>query len=339
MAAQETGRQPGGPDRGRRAPDPGPPRTRPSAFQQRVRNRQPDGGRLCVGQLAGEHDAPAGRVPAPDRAPATRTAAPGCTGARARANSSGPSSRSRRCGPRCITATRSARWRTTARSCAMNRYARPSSRLQVHQQVEDLRLDRPVERGDRLVEHEQLGFDHERAGDADALTLTAGELVRVAPLVLGDRARPARTPRARACAISSLRPAMRSGSAHDRTRASCAGRATSTGPGTRSAPGAGAPATARRERCAMSVPSTRIDAGGGFEQPDHQAGDGRFAAPRLPHQPERLARVEGEGHVVDRAHRATAAAGKCLTRPSTSSRGLIARGHTGRSPDDTSSAK
>ena len=51
--------------------------------------------------------------------------------------------------------------------------------LQVHHQVEHLRLDRDVERGDRLVADDQLGLQRQRAGDADALALAAGELVRV----------------------------------------------------------------------------------------------------------------------------------------------------------------
>ena len=74
--------------------------------------------------------------------------------------------------------------------------------LQVLQQVDHLRLDRDVERRDRLVADDQLGLDRERAGDADALALAAGEFVREAAHVVGlqaDRleqlARPA--PRAR----------------------------------------------------------------------------------------------------------------------------------------------
>ena len=59
-----------------------------------------------------------------------------------------------------------------------------NSLLQVLQQVDDLRLDRHVERGDRLVGHQQLGAQGERPGDADALALAAGELVRVAVVVL-----------------------------------------------------------------------------------------------------------------------------------------------------------
>ena len=46
-------------------------------------------------------------------------------------------------------------------------------RLQLEQQVQHLRLDRDVERGDRLVGHHQPRIGGERAGDADALALAA----------------------------------------------------------------------------------------------------------------------------------------------------------------------
>ena len=57
--------------------------------------------------------------------------------------------------------------------------------LDVLEQVDDLRLDRHVERGDRLVADDELGPQRDGAGDADALALAAGELVRVAVVVLG----------------------------------------------------------------------------------------------------------------------------------------------------------
>ena len=62
----------------------------------------------------------------------------------------------------------------------MNRYGEAELVLQVLEQVDDAGLDRDVERRHRLVEHEQLRVERERAGDADALALAAGELVRVA---------------------------------------------------------------------------------------------------------------------------------------------------------------
>ena len=51
--------------------------------------------------------------------------------------------------------------------------------LQVAHQVQDLRLHRDVERGGRLVADDELAFGRQRAGDGDALALSAGELVRI----------------------------------------------------------------------------------------------------------------------------------------------------------------
>ena len=48
------------------------------------------------------------------------------------------------------------------------------------QEVEDLRLDRHVQRAHRLVEDDELRADGERPGDADPLPLATAELVREA---------------------------------------------------------------------------------------------------------------------------------------------------------------
>ena len=48
--------------------------------------------------------------------------------------------------------------------------------LQVLEQVEDLGLHGHVERRDDLVAHQELGLEHQRTGDADALALASGEL-------------------------------------------------------------------------------------------------------------------------------------------------------------------
>src|SRR4051812_38535460 len=60
--------------------------------------------------------------------------------------------------------------------------------LQFHQQVDDLRLDRDVEGRYRLITDQKLGFQDDRAGNADALALAAGELMRIA---IGHRRREA----------------------------------------------------------------------------------------------------------------------------------------------------
>src|SRR5581483_4613048 len=52
--------------------------------------------------------------------------------------------------------------------------------LQVAQQIEDLRADRDIERGDRFVADDQLRLDRKRARNRDALALAAGKFVGVA---------------------------------------------------------------------------------------------------------------------------------------------------------------
>jgi hypothetical protein len=62
--------------------------------------------------------------------------------------------------------------------------------LQLDQQVQHLGLDRNVERRDRLVGDDEFRLQDQGAGDADALALAAGELVRVAAAHLGSEADP-----------------------------------------------------------------------------------------------------------------------------------------------------
>src|SRR5690606_7074282 len=50
--------------------------------------------------------------------------------------------------------------------------------LQIHEQVDDLRLDGHIERGNGLIANDELRVDGGRARDADARTLAAGKLVR-----------------------------------------------------------------------------------------------------------------------------------------------------------------
>ena len=61
----------------------------------------------------------------------------------------------------------------------MNRTAKPSSLLELLELLQDLALHDDVERGRRLVHHDQLGLERERHRDHDALAHAAGELVRV----------------------------------------------------------------------------------------------------------------------------------------------------------------
>jgi hypothetical protein len=54
--------------------------------------------------------------------------------------------------------------------------------LQAHELVLHLAADQRVERRERLVEEPELRLDGERAGDADALLLAAGQLARIVGL-------------------------------------------------------------------------------------------------------------------------------------------------------------
>ena len=56
----------------------------------------------------------------------------------------------------------------------------PPLLLQVLHEIDDLRLDRNVERRYRLVRHDEAGTERDRARDADALPLSAGELMGIA---------------------------------------------------------------------------------------------------------------------------------------------------------------
>jgi len=60
----------------------------------------------------------------------------------------------------------------------------PELRLQFAHRVQHLRLDGDVQRRDRLVTHDEVGLDRQRAGEVDPLALPAGEGVRVAVVVL-----------------------------------------------------------------------------------------------------------------------------------------------------------
>ena len=62
--------------------------------------------------------------------------------------------------------------------------------LQIEQHVQDLDLDRDVERRNRLVGDDELGIHRQRAGNADALALSARELVRISPIVFRTQADP-----------------------------------------------------------------------------------------------------------------------------------------------------
>ena len=88
-----------------------------------------------------------------------------------------------------MTRTRSQVSATTPRSCVIRMMAEPSFVLQLQHQVEDLRLDRHIECGGRLVGDQHLRIAAQRNGDHHPLTHAAGELMRIlgeAPAGIGD---------------------------------------------------------------------------------------------------------------------------------------------------------
>src|SRR5450830_101159 len=60
--------------------------------------------------------------------------------------------------------------------------------LQLLEQVDDLRLNRHVQGRDGLIQDKQFWIDNKRAGNPDTLTLTTGELMRIAPFVFRAQA-------------------------------------------------------------------------------------------------------------------------------------------------------
>src|SRR5256886_11935435 len=60
--------------------------------------------------------------------------------------------------------------------------------LQLFEEVDDRRLDRDVQRRDRLVRHDEVGIESDCACQPDALALAARELVGITPGRVGGKA-------------------------------------------------------------------------------------------------------------------------------------------------------
>ena len=175
-------------------------------------------------------------------------------------------------------------------------------RLQLLQEVEDLRPDRHVERRHRLVADDELRLDRKRPGDADALALPAGELVRVAPGV--ERLEPDH--------LEELGDALLAlGRRHHVVQHQRLGENLADGHAR----------VERRERVLEDqlhlaaqgaegglaqggdIVAVEDDAAGGrLDQPHHEPPDRRLAAAGLADERQRLAGAEHEGHAVDRLH-------------------------------------
>src|SRR5690606_11059543 len=80
--------------------------------------------------------------------------------------------------------------------------------LKILHQIDDLRLDRDVERGDRLIGDNEVWLNRKRPRDADPLPLTAGKLVRVPRRILPLQATPFEQPMDPLLALSGRFPAM-----------------------------------------------------------------------------------------------------------------------------------
>ena len=200
-------------------------RGQPARARRHGRRRRRMRSAARTGSRAADRTVPARRPEWP--AGAARSPAPAAPRAAPRYRDGAGSANSSRvpfvstCWPAYCTTTRSAVSATTPMSWVMSTSPMPVSRLSRMQEIEDLRLDRHVERGRRLVGDQELGPAGERHRDHHPLAHAAGELVRKgarAPLRIGNadfarEARHARLSRARA-AKAKMRPSAsrRSGS-------------------------------------------------------------------------------------------------------------------------------
>ncbi len=150
------------------------PRSHGAAIREPAAGRQVRQRRHLAGDGVEPLAAPGVAEPRDRRQEARRVGHPR---ARRRCRAHGPDSTT---WPAYITSTASAISATTARSWVMNTMAMPSVRLQIGEQLQDLRLDGDVERRRRLVGDEQAGPAGQRHGDHHPLPHPARELVRIA---------------------------------------------------------------------------------------------------------------------------------------------------------------
>jgi hypothetical protein len=186
----------------------------------------------------------------------------------------------------------------------MKRSAIPHLALQPVEELEDLRLDRHVERRRRLVRHEQLRPTGERHGDHGALPLSARELVRVVvdpPLRLGNAGRRQELDGPGA-AGASAEPGMQREHLAD-LRADRVQRVERCH---RLLEDHGDLAAADGPHLALRLPAQVLAAeadhaprGGAVDEPQDRERRHRLAGPRFADQGDLLAGRDGEGHVVD----------------------------------------
>ena len=176
--------------------------------------------------------------------------------------------------------------------------------LQLHQHVDHLRLDRHVERRHRLVADHQAGLERQRARDADALALSAGELVRIPLGHVGQQAHRGQQLR-HAVAVLGARlvhavhgQRLADDVAHLHARIERTVRVLVDH--LHAAAKAPAGAVGRGDVLALEQDAARRDR---LHAQHRQAGGG-LAAAALADQAQRLAALERERHAVDRFHHA-----------------------------------
>ena len=206
------------------------------AFQQRVRNRQPDGGVGLRRGLAGEHDAAADALDERVGDRRRRQQRLRVRVGRALVHLGG--------GPG-LDDPAEVHHRDPVADVAddgqvVGDEQEPEVELgaQPLEQADDLGLDADVERRHRLVEHEQVGADGERPGDADALALPARELVRVATGGVGGSWTSSSSSATRAALVAGVDAVHLERLGEQLAARSSAGSATPAGPGTPSGTGA-----------------------------------------------------------------------------------------------------
>jgi hypothetical protein len=172
---------------------------------------------------------------------------------------------------------------------------------QVDEQLQQLRLDRDVERADRLVGDEHLGVDRQRPRHGDALALAAAELLGLAVGEARREVHALQRPRHERRAVLRARSVVHAAGlvqrlAHGHPRVQ---RRVGILEDHLHAPAQLAQLVALGGE---HVGAAEADlAGVGLDEPDQAAGERRLAAARAAGQAEDLALAQREGHVVDRA--------------------------------------
>src|SRR5215212_6249411 len=176
--------------------------------------------------------------------------------------------------------------------------------LEVLQQVDDLGLDRDVQRRDGLVADDQARVERDGPGHPDPLTLPAGELVRVAVVVLGVEAYHLEKLLNTLLAIAAVasvyvvnfqgfRDDIAHGHARVQARVGVLEDDLHVPPHVEHL-------LAVVAQYVLALEDHRSLSR--FQQPEDESRQRALAAPRLPHQPERLALSDREVHTVHSLH-------------------------------------